>query len=271
MDTITLIAASAIAFVVGASIGSFLNVVVYRLPAGLSLLYPPSRCPQCLTPLKPYDNVPVLGWLWLKGRCRYCKTPISPRYPCVEAFTGVLFVIVFLSFQFSLQTLGYWVFCSWLIALALIDWDTMTLPDPLTKSGVVLGIIFQTFWGFTQGGAIAAANSFFGAVVASVLGIWLFDMIRVLGSFAFRKTAMGGGDPKLAAMMGSWLGWKSLLIASFLACLLGAFVGTVVILASSQKKEQPKIPFGPYLAVGSTIAIFFGEAIASNYLKLFSV
>lgn len=270
MDLVVFFPASAIAFVVGAAIGSFLNVVVYRLPAGLSLLYPPSRCPKCFTPLKPHDNIPVLGWLWLKGRCRYCKTRISPRYPVVEFTTGVIFLLIFGNFQFSLSTLGYWVFCSWLIALALIDADTMTLPNPLTASGVILGISFKLIDGWQQGGWSQAVNSLFAAIFAGVIGIWLFDTIRVLGSVAFGKTAMGGGDAKLAAMMGAWLGWQNLLLASFIACFLGAVVGGIMLKRRTQEKSLLKIPFGPYLAIGAILAMFFGEALISNYLKLFS-
>ncbi|MEO1404235.1 MAG: prepilin peptidase [Cyanobacteria bacterium J06635_1] len=131
-------------FVFGAAVGSFLNVVIYRLPAGLSLLFPPSHCPKCENRLKPYDNVPVLGWLWLKGRCRYCRTAISVRYPLVEFLTGVLFFSVFGKFGWTFETIGFWVLVSWLIVLALIDLDTMTLPNPLTASGVVLGWLFQS-------------------------------------------------------------------------------------------------------------------------------
>ncbi|MFO5439780.1 MAG: prepilin peptidase, partial [Dolichospermum sp.] len=143
MDTLINIPVNIIVFVLGASLGSFINVVVYRLPAGLSVLWPPSRCPQCLNRLKPYDNVPVFGWLRLKGRCRYCQTKISRRYPLVETLTGIIFLIVFWVFQFSIFTIGYWAFCSWLLALSLIDLDTMTLPNSLTKSGLILGIVFQ--------------------------------------------------------------------------------------------------------------------------------
>ncbi|MEO1560750.1 MAG: prepilin peptidase, partial [Cyanobacteria bacterium J06632_19] len=135
MDEWIIVPAGLIVFLLGASIGSFINVVVYRLPAGLSILYPPSRCPHCLNRLKAYDNVPVFGWLCLRGRCRYCKSKISPRYPIVEAVTGLIFVIIFITFQFSQQTIGYWLFCSWLLALSIIDLDTMTLPGELTKSG----------------------------------------------------------------------------------------------------------------------------------------
>ncbi|ARV61616.1 prepilin peptidase [Nostocales cyanobacterium HT-58-2] len=282
MDILLTVQVSLIVFALGTSVGSFINVVVYRLPAGLSILFPPSRCPHCLNQLKPYDNVPVLGWLWLKGRCRYCKSRISIRYPVVEVVTGFIFLLVFWRFQYSLSTVGYWAFCSWLLALSLIDLDTMTLPNPLTKSGLVLGMIFHMINGFLVNGFLSEA-SWVGlahhlkmAIGGAVLGLWLFDAIAILGSIIFGKTAMGGGDTKLATMMGAWLGWKSLLLASFLACLVGVVIGGGKIILSrhsnrialSQKWEH-KIPFGPFLASGAVIALFGGEAILFSYLQLF--
>ena len=139
---------SLMVFAGGASIGSFLNVVVYRLPAKLSILWPPSRCPHCLHKLGKRENIPVLGWLWLKGRCRHCKSRISVRYPLVEAITGVLFLLVFWKYGLGLETWGYWAFLSWLLVLSLIDLDTMTLPNSLTQSGLVAGLVFQGTVGF---------------------------------------------------------------------------------------------------------------------------
>jgi leader peptidase (prepilin peptidase)/N-methyltransferase len=268
MDTLMVALASVIVFALGASIGSFINVVVYRLPAGLSILWPPSRCPHCLNQLKAYDNVPVLGWLWLKGRCRYCKSQISLRYPVVEAVTGIIFLLIFFIFNVSIQTIGYWVFCSWLLALSLIDLDTMTLPNPLTKSGLVLGIIFQVVVGYITEPSIAGVvKHLMMGIVGAVLGLWLFDAIAILGIF-LQKEAMGAGDAKLAAMMGAWLGWKHLLLAGFIACSLGAIVGISAILLSKRKWGQ-KIPFGPFLASGAFLTLFGGDAVLSAYLKLF--
>jgi len=263
------IPASLIVFALGASIGSFINVVVYRLPAGLSILWPPSRCPHCLNQLKPYDNLPVLGWLSLKGRCRYCKSKISVRYPVVEAVTAVMFVLVFWIFKFSLLTIGYWAFCSWLLALSLIDLDTMTLPNPLTQSGLILGILFHMVVGYSpETGLVGLAKHLMTAIVGAVLGLWLLDAIAIVGSIAFGKAAMGAGDAKLAAMMGAWLGWKSLLLAGFIACGVGALVGGVTIVLSQRQWGQ-KMPFGPFLALGAVITLFGGEAILSTYLQFF--
>ncbi|MBF2003724.1 MAG: prepilin peptidase [Synechococcales cyanobacterium M58_A2018_015] len=256
-------------FALGAAVGSFLNVVVYRLPAGLSLLYPPSRCPYCLRRLNAYDNVPVLGWLWLKGRCRFCKRRISPRYPLVEAATGILFVLVFQAFSFSLPTVGYWAFFSWLLALALIDLDTLTLPHALTKSGLLAGLVFQAIWGAVTTASVAGAASYLmTGIGGAVVGLWLFDLIAIGGSIAFGQTAMGGGDAKLAAMMGAWLGWKLLLVAGFLACAVGAFAGGGGIALGVLSRRQP-MPFGPFLAGGAVLATFFGDALIATYLSLF--
>lgn len=258
-----------IVFSLGAAIGSFLNVVIYRVPAGLSLLYPPSRCPQCLRQLKKNDNVPIFGWLRLRGRCRFCKCPISVRYPLVEAMTGVLFVLVFWTFPVPVPAFGYWALFSWLLALSLIDLDTMTLPNPLTQSGLGAGLAFQAIGGFTQTQTLAgSAQQLMVGILGAVVGIWLFDSITLLGSIAFGQTAMGGGDAKLAALMGAWLGWKLLLIASFLACALGAFVGGGAIALGVISRRQT-MPFGPFLALGAVLAAFWGEAMIAAYLRLF--
>ncbi|WP_228021386.1 prepilin peptidase [Vasconcelosia minhoensis] len=256
-------------FILGAAVGSFLNVVIYRLPAGLSLIYPPSRCPRCHTRLKPYDNVPVLGWLWLRGRCRYCRAPIAGRYPLIEFITGLLFVSVLGQFGGGIEMLGYWLLVSWLLVLALIDLDTLTLPDPLTISGLCLGWGFHAALAYTQtqtlSGGLAGLMT---AVVASIIGLWLFDSISVLGSILLGKTAMGGGDAKLAAMLGAWLGWQGLLLSTFLAAAIGAF-GGVGAIALGQLDRQRRIPFGPMLVLGALITLFYGNLLIQAYLGLF--
>lgn len=257
-----------IIFILGASIGSFLNVVVYRLPAKLSLLHPPSRCPHCAHPLSPFDNVPVLGWLWLRGRCRYCGGAIAIRYPLVEGVTGLLFVLAFFLFESPLTIVGGWILISWLLALALIDLDTMTLPNPLTTSGLVLGLIVQVALGWTSGGVAEAAAHGFGSVLGAVIGIWLFDLVTIVGSVVYGQTVMGGGDTKLAAMMGAWLGWKGLLLASFLACVIGAIVGGGGMMLGLLRRRQP-MPFGPFLAIGAILAAFWGEQMIATYLNIY--
>ncbi len=268
MDILIASPAAVIVFALGASVGSFINVVVYRLPAGLSILWPPSRCPHCLHQLAVSENVPVLGWLWLRGRCRHCKSQISVRYPVVEAATALLFLLVFWTFGVSIHSIGYSTFCSWLLALSLIDLDTMTLPNPLTQSGLVVGLVFGLVAGFLpEASWIGGVNQLMSGIIGAVLGLWLFDLIAVVGSITLGQAAMGGGDAKLAAMLGAWLGWKYLLLSGFLACAVGAFVGGGAIALGLLNRRQP-MPFGPFLALGAVIALFRGEAILSAYLRL---
>ncbi|MDY7022225.1 MAG: prepilin peptidase [Cyanobacteriota bacterium] len=258
-----------IVFAVGASIGSFLNVVIYRIPAGLSLLHPPSRCPHCLTRLGPFENIPVWGWLWLRGRCKHCRAPISIRYPLVEGATGLLFLMVVWNAPTGITIVGYWALLSWLVALALIDLDTLTLPNCLTQSGLVVGLGFQIAQGWGQGlNSATVSQALMGGIVGAVLGLWLLDSIAFVGSMILGQTAMGAGDSKLAALMGAWLGWKYLLLAGFIACALGAFVGGGAIALGWIDRRQP-IPFGPFLALAAGITALWGETILSAYLNLF--
>ncbi len=258
----------AFVFVFGAAIGSFLNVVIYRLPAKISLTHPPSRCPKCLHPLGKTENIPILGWIWLGGRCRWCKTEISWRYPAIETLCAVLFVLVFRQFGFSWLTIGYWVLVSWFIALAWIDLDTMTLPNELTQSGLVLGLGFQLLQGWSENSFSGSIHGLMGGIIGAVLGLWLFEGIIIIGTVALGQAAMGGGDAKLAAMIGAWLGWQYLLLTGFLACLLGAIIGGGAIALGWISRRQP-VPFGPFLVLGAGISLFWGREIISGYLNLF--
>jgi len=264
-----LVVPSVIVFMLGAAIGSFLNVVIYRLPAGLSLLNPPSRCPRCLTRLRPYDNVPILGWLWLRGRCRYCAASISVRYPLVEALTGVLFLAAFWHTGLAWSTVGAWLLLSWLVALALIDLDTLTLPNALTQPGLLLGLGMQMLLGWQHQPAWSAAISgLMVGVGGMVLGLWLFELIALVASVGMGQTAMGGGDAKLVALLGAWLGWQGVLLSGFLACLLGAMAGGVARASGRLRQGQP-MPFGPFLALGAVLTLFVGERLIGAYLSWF--
>lgn len=270
MEIINTLVSTLIIFLLGSSIGSFLNVVVYRLPAGLSILWPPSRCPLCLHQLRLSENVPVFGWLRLRGRCAHCHHPISQRYPIVEATVGILFLLIFFKWGISLETIGNMIFFSWLLALSLIDLDTMTLPNVLTRSGLILGLCFQITKGWlpTFNLEIGINNLVLTGILGAVVGLWLFDIIALFGSLAFGQTAMGAGDSKLAAMMGAWLGWKYLLLAGFIACAVGAVVGGGAIALGWYSRRQA-MPFGPFLALGAVLTAFWGEAIVSTYLQWF--
>ncbi len=256
-------------FALGTAIGSFLSVVVHRVPAGLSIVQPASHCPKCGYWLKPYENVPILGWLSLKGRCSHCRTAIPIRYPLLELTTGIAFLLIFQTFGSSWQTLGYWIFFGWLLALALIDFERGVLPNELTQPGLVAGLIFQIIVGAALGKGLAGVlQQLIVGVFGAVLGIWVGDLIRIFGSAAFGKQAMGGGDPKLMAMMGAWLGWQWMLLAGFLACAVGAAVGMTAIALGWLKNGQP-LRFGPFLAIGSMMVVFWGDKILSTYHQLF--
>jgi leader peptidase (prepilin peptidase) / N-methyltransferase len=256
-----------IIFFLGASIGSFLNVVIYRLPAGRSLLWPPSACPKCGHRLGLTENIPILGWLMLRGRCRHCHTKISARYPLVETFTALVFLATYLQFGFTWYTLGYCLFLAWLIALSAIDLDTMTLPNPLTSSGLVLGLIFQTWWGYQNNPSPAGAvNALIGSIGGAVLGIWIYDGIQFFGSLLMGQVAQGGGDAKLMGMVGAWLGWQGVLLTGALASLSGSILMGGAMALKVFRKGQ-KFPLGPFLAASAAIALFEGRWIINFYQK----
>ena len=251
--------------ILGASIGSFLNVVVYRLPAGLSLTQPPSRCPKCMTRLRKRENVPIVGWLMLRGKCAHCGTDISMRYPIVEMITALLFLSIFLVFGFSLQTLGYWIFISFLLALALIDMDTLTLNSRLMKSGLILGLAFQTTIAAAFTGTLAGTiQGFVWGIAGAVLGLWGLDLLTWIGRFFFGPNAMGGGDAKLLAVIGAWVGIKLMVLSCFLACVVGSIFGLIAIALKVLKRGNP-FPFGPFLALGAILSVFYGDLIWSSY------
>jgi leader peptidase (prepilin peptidase)/N-methyltransferase len=269
METVVKIIYPAFAFLFGACIGSFLNVVIYRLPAKMSLISPPSRCPSCQHKLGVTENIPILGWLFLGGRCRWCKTKISIRYPLVELVTALIFLSIYLQNGVSVTTFGYCILLSLLISLSLIDFDTMTLPAALTKSGVVLGLIYQAIVGWQTGQWKGLASRLMFGIGAAVLGIWMFDLLAFFGKLLFKQEAMGGGDAKLMAAVGAWLGWQGVLLTAFLGCLSGAFIGGIVILLGWISRRQP-IPFGPFLAFGAAVTVFFSKPLISIYLQLIS-
>jgi leader peptidase (prepilin peptidase) / N-methyltransferase len=269
------------AIVLGASIGSFLNVVIYRLPAGLSLLFPPSRCPHCLKPLSPRDNIPILGWFFIKGKCRYCHSPVSWRYPLVELITALLFWLVAVTFGTSqplLSSILYCLFLAWLLSLAIIDLDTMTLPNTLTQSGLCLGVVYHlanAAIGYApQANAtdisITWGSQLIASITGAVVGIWLLDIMRLGGRIFLGKEAMGAGDAKLAAMMGAWLGWQGVLLAILIAAAIGSLLGLVAIATGKLGRSQA-FPFGPFLALGGGISLFLGEKILTTYLGWFGI
>lgn len=215
----------------------------------------------------------MLGWFLIKGKCRYCHTHVSARYPIVEAIAAILFWGVATRFGFSqplLVLLGYGLFLSWLLALSLIDIDTMTLPNPLTQSGLIAGLVFQGTMIFYPELNLTWGNQLLISVSGAVLGIWLLDIMRFLGRIWLGKEAMGAGDSKLAAMIGAWLGWEKLLLAILVASALGSLVGVLAIALQKLGKKQ-EFPFGPFLAIGAAFSLFCGDAVLKTYLSWFGL
>ena len=267
-----------VSVIFGLMVGSFLNVVIYRLPKIMeqewhnnclelqgkdiptqqkfTLSKPRSSCPQCGHKIKAFENVPVISYLLLRGRCSACKTPISIRYPLVEILTGTLIGLTSWQFGYTTATLFAWVFVFALIALTFIDFDTQLLPDDITLPLLWLGLLFNLNSGFTdlKSAVIGAMTGYL--VLWSVF--WLFKLIR-------GKEGMGYGDFKLLAAIGAWFGWQLLPAVILLSSTLGAIIGIALIVLTKRSKEVP-IPFGPFLAIGGIAALFFGQQLSQIYL-----
>jgi len=270
------------------SVGSFLNVVIYRLPVMLqrewlvwaaeiiseygpktdeeegkdqekpetfNLALPRSRCPNCNHMISALQNIPLVSWIVLRGRCANCKTPISPRYPFVELLTCVMSFTVVSTFGLSWLSLGYLVFTWMLIALALIDYDTMLLPDNMTLPLLWIGLLMNLVIG-TQGGAVGIEAAIIGAIAGYLLlwtVFWAFKLVT-------GKDGMGYGDFKLLAALGAWLGWQTLPITILLSAIAGLLIGGGLMLTKVLKRENP-IPFGPFLAIAGWIMLIWRDAL----------
>ena len=246
-------------FLFGVNFGSFLNVVIYRLPPGKSLIKPPSSCPQCGARIRAYDNIPIVSYIVLRGRCRHCGLRIPLRYLAVELLAGVL--SVFAIYHFGLNIRGFEsAFLSLIfIAIFFIDLDHTIIPDLFTLPGIVIGLALS----FIPGALVDWAQAFIGILV----GGGAFFLVGKVGQFVFRKEALGLGDVKFAAMLGAFVGWQSLLLVLVLASFLGSVVGIALIYFSG-KGRRSYIPFGPFLVVGAWITIYFGDSIIRAYLRL---
>ena len=264
----------------GLIVGSFLNVLIHRLPKMMqaeweaqcaelrnevisespryNLIVPRSACPHCHHRITASENIPVLSWLMLCGKCSACGTPISPRYPVVELLTACFSVAVVWKFGATWQALGGLVFVWALIALAFIDFDTSLLPDSLTLPLLWLGLIFNLASSFT---------TLPEAVIGAIAGYLILWAVFWLFKFATGKEGMGYGDFKLLAAIGAWLGWELLPVTLLLSSVVGALVGIAMIVLVKHDRRIP-IPFGPYLAGGGLVALFFGNQLTRAYLGL---
>ena len=253
-------------FLFGLIVGSFLNVCIYRIPRGLSIIIPSSRCPSCNNPIQPRDNIPILSYILLKGRCRLCKEKISFKYPFVEFFNAVLYVVVLWRFgsDFSWPLLIYLIFLSSLLVITFIDIEHQIIPNRITLPGIPLALIFGATI-LPDPFSRADSLGFIASITGVLLGGGLFYIIGLLGSVVFKKDAMGGGDVKMMAMVGGFLGWKGVILTTFLGSLLGSIIGISLIMVKG-KKWGSKIPFGPYLASGAVLSLILGQEILEWYL-----
>lgn len=266
--------------VLGLLVGSFLNVVIHRLPKMMeldwrvqcaelhgeqpvhsepyNLLVPRSACPHCHHAIRAWENIPVASYLLLRGRCRGCHASISPRYPIIEAASGILCGFAAWHFGFGLAAVGAILLIWALLTLTVIDFDTQLLPDDITLPLIWTGLLFNLYDAFTT-----LHDAFLGAVLGYLAlwsVYWLFKLVT-------GKEGMGYGDFKLLAALGAWLGWQLLPLIIILSSLVGAVVGITLIVAVKHGRDIP-IPFGPYLAGGGLIALFWGQTLTQNYLQL---
>ncbi|MBI4697334.1 MAG: prepilin peptidase [Nitrospirae bacterium] len=255
-----------IIFLFGSIVGSFLNVCIYRVPKGLSIIWPSSRCPSCSNPINPWDNIPIISYVFLRGRCRSCKADISFQYPLVEFINALLYTVLLWKFgpQLSWFLAVYFIFISSLIVITFIDLEYQIIPNSITLPGIVLALIFgstvlpDTFSRINPLG-------FRASLIGVLTGGGLFYAVGVAGKAILKKDAMGGGDVKMMAMVGGVLGWKGVLLTTFAGSLTGSIAGILLILLKG-REWGTKIPFGPYLAIGAVISLLSGQEILMWYL-----
>jgi leader peptidase (prepilin peptidase) / N-methyltransferase len=239
----------------GLLIGSFLNVVIHRLPREESLVMPRSRCPACQTPIRPWDNIPVVSFLLLRGRCRDCGQPISWRYPAVEALTGCLFVLTVDRFGATLETLFLLIFLSSLVSISFIDLDHQVIPNVITLPGIPLGLM---------GGLVAGEPPILDRLIGALAGAGFLYLVLLYGGAVYGQDAMGEGDLNLIAVVGAFLGWRAVVITILMACLIGSVAGLALI-AFKRLGRRQHIPFGPFLSLGAVIALFWGQQLMAWY------
>jgi leader peptidase (prepilin peptidase)/N-methyltransferase len=243
-------------FFTGLCVGSFLNVCIYRIPAHKSIVYPGSACPSCNTYIKFYDNIPILGYVMVKGRCRYCGNPISIRYPLVEFLGGLLVLSMVFKFGITFSMLTYFIFAAALIIITFIDIDYQIIPNEISLPGIIIGLglsfVIPT---------LTPIESLLGIIIGGG-SLWLVATFYMLIT---RREGMGFGDVKLLGMIGAFVGWKGVLVTIFAASAIGTIIGVAAML-KNRKDMKMAIPFGPFLSIGAIIYLFFGDTLIDWYL-----
>ncbi len=247
-----------IVFSVGACIGSFLNVCIYRIPRNKSIVFPRSFCPSCNNSIPFYFNIPILSYLILKGRCRYCKSKISLRYPFVEALTGCAAMGVVAKFGLTFESVFWFSFISILIIISFIDADFQIIPDIISIPGIIL---------FSSSFVFIPEMSFGDTIKGIIAGGGSLYLVAIIYYYIRKQEGMGGGDIKLLAMIGAATGWQGVLFTIFFGSLLGTIAGMIIMITGAGHKKL-RIPFGPYLSAGAAIYVFWGSSIIQWYLNL---
>lgn len=263
--------AAVFAFILGAMVGSFSNVCIFRLPMGKSIVQPGSHCFRCGRYIRWFDNIPILSFFFLRGKCRRCGLKFSPRYPLIELLTALLFLWLYFKFGLSPEFFIFAAFSASMVIMSFIDIDHRIIPDEIDLPGILAGIVLSAAYPplhtrpqpwdsvFSHPVMISLASSFSGVLI----GGGILMGLAVFGRMAFKKEAMGGGDIKLIAMIGAFTGWQFTLFAIFLSAVIGSVIGIIMKL----KTSSSYIPYGPYLAGGALISMFFGEEMISWYIS----
>jgi len=249
-------------FVLGLAIGSFLNVLIYRLPREKKFTLGRSFCPSCEARIKFYDNIPIISYLILRGKCRRCKAKISIRYPLVELINALVYIFLLWNYDLTPQFYVYAVLSSALIVIFFIDLEFQIIPDVLTLPGMALGLAVS----FIPGGI---------GIVSSIIGLLagggILYLVAVFGDKLFKKESMGGGDIKMAAMLGAFLGWQKVILIFLGGSLIGLVISIIVMSFSKKIRSSRIIPFGPFLAITAFIAIVYGDSIIEFYINHFFI
>jgi leader peptidase (prepilin peptidase)/N-methyltransferase len=245
-------------FVLGAIVGSFLNVCIHRLPSDESIVFPASHCPRCRKPIRPYDNIPIVSYVLLRGRCRRCAAPISIRYPVVEMLAGLAAVATVHALGVSAEALLAFAFVCALIVVTFVDFDHQIIPDSVSLPGIGVGLAAAIIFGHPSWTASLAGIVVGGGLLWAVAEAYY----RLTG-----REGMGGGDIKLLAMIGAFLGWQAVLVTLMIGSLTGSLIG-ILLMIVQRGDRRTAIPFGPFLAVGAVAALFWGDALIGWYLGI---
>lgn len=257
-----------IVFMLGAAFGSFFNVCIHRMPREESIVHPPSHCPKCHHRIRWFHNIPLVSFFLLRGRCHDCGAPISPRYLFIELLTASLFLAVWLKYEWEWVAPIYWVLVGGLIVATFIDFEHYIIPNEITYGGILVGLAVSLFYPPLHE-VETVGVSLLRSLVGGLTGAGALLLVALLGEKVFNKEAMGMGDVKLIAGIGAFLGWEAVLFTIFASSVIGGVVGLLLVL-TSKKGWGSRIPYGPYLALGAVLWLFFGRGIVHWYFEFLS-